>query len=142
MSQTADKKRANLWLSADVEQLIADHAARWETSKGETVDRLIRQAVGQEAAGRLAEQGLDAMEEMVRRVLADYSAQLPPTLSGLLDGIAIEMTTVRLLLFALIAHDRGSGVAIANEDEALRVAADARRNGTTPRLLRKAGQQP
>ncbi len=136
MSQTADKKRANLWLSPEVHQLIVDHAEEWEVNQGEAVDRLVKMAVGTQAAERQAEAGLGALEEMTRRVLGDYTATMTRQLKELLEGPHIEASTARMLLFALIAHLKGLPMAMTNEDAAVRVARQARADGRFPQMPR------
>jgi len=136
MSQTADKKRANLWVSPDVHQLIADHAEEWGVNQGEAVDRLVKMAVGTQAAERQAEAGLGALEEMTRRVLGDYTDLMTRQLKELLDGPHIEASTARLLLFALLTALKGPHAAALNEDHAVRIARQARVDGRFPQMPR------
>lgn len=138
MSQTADKKRANLWVSPDVHQLIVDHAEEWQVNQGEAVDRLVKMAVGTQAAERQAEAGLGALEEMTRRVLGDYTLTITAQLKELLDGPHVEASTARLLLFAMLTAWKGPHAAALNEDAAVRIARQARADGRFPQMPRPA----
>ena len=70
-----DQTRINTYISTATARLITDHAEEWGCTKGEAVDRLIGMALGIESAQRHAAEGLDVMEEMVRRVLGDFTLQ-------------------------------------------------------------------
>lgn len=135
-----DQTRINTYISTATARLITDHAEEWGCTKGEAVDRLIGMALGIESAQRHAAEGLDVMEEMVRRVLGDFTLQTTNTLRQMLDERFaqphVEASTARLLLFALISHLKSPEVAIKNEDEALRVARRGRETGEIPLLMR------
>src|SRR5205823_4383096 len=136
----AGRARLNLSVEEITRDLIDDYATEHQIGKGEAVDRLVRTALGIESAQRQAAEGLDVMEEMMRRVLGDFTLQSTNMLRQMLDARLtqphVEASVARLLLFALIAHLKSPEVAIKNEDEALRVARRGREIGEIPLLLR------
>ncbi len=133
--------RVNSTLSPTTVQLIDDKATEWGVSKGEAIDRLVATAVGSEVASREAEVGSEVLEETLRRLLGEAQLAQAATIRALLDERlelpAIEISTTRLLLFALLVATRGEGAAVSNEDEALRVARAGRVSGMLPLLLRR-----
>jgi len=92
-------------------------------------------------ANREAELGSEVLEETLRRLLGEAQLAQAATIRALLDERlelpAIEISTTRLLLFALLVATRGEGAAVSNEDEALRVARAGRVSGMLPLLLRR-----
>jgi len=132
--------RMNLTIDPTTRDTIDTYAAEHQISKSEAMDRLVLIALRSERAERQATEGLDVMEEMVRRVLGDFTLQTTNTLRQMLDERFVqphvEASTARLLLFALISHLKGPQVAIANEDEALRVARRGRATGESPLPMR------
>ncbi len=133
--------RVTSTLSRETVQVIDDKAAAWGITKGEALDRLVATAVGAAVIEREATMGSEVLEGTLRRVLGEAHLAQAVTLRALLDErletTALEVSTTRLLLFALLAATRGEGVAVANEDEALRVARVGRASGTLPLLLRR-----
>ncbi len=133
--------RVNSTLSPTTIQLIDDKAMEWGVSKGEAMDRLVASAVGSEVVSRQAEVGSEVLEETLRRLLGEAQLAQAATIRALLDERlelpAIEISTTRLLLFALLVATRGEGAAVSNEDEALRVARAGRVSRTLPLLLRR-----
>jgi hypothetical protein len=141
MAGDADGRvRLNLAVDATTRDLIEGYATEHQISKGDAVGQLVRTALGIESAQRQAAEGLDVMEEMVRRVLGDFTLQTTNTLRQMLDERFaqphVEASTARLLLFALISHLKSPEVAIKNEDEALRVARRGCETGEIPLLMR------
>ncbi len=133
--------RFNTTIAAATAQLIEDKAAEWGVPKGEAMDRLVASAVGSEVVARQAEVGSEVLEETLRRLLGEAQLAQAATIRALLDERlelpAIEISTTRLLLFALLVATRGEGATVSNEDEALRVARAGRVSGTLPLLLRR-----
>jgi hypothetical protein len=126
----------NSQILASTARIIDDHAEEWGVNKGEVIDRLVKMAVGTQAAERQAEAGLGALEEMTRRVLGDYTLTITEQLKQLLEGPHIEASTARLLLFALLAAWKGPHAAALNEDHAVRIARQARVDGRFPQMPR------
>lgn len=137
----AARVRFNTTVAATTAQLVEDKALEWAVPKGEAMDRLVASAVGSEVAGRQAALGTEVLEETLRRLLGEAQLAQAATIRALLDErletTAIEVSTTRLLLFALLVTTRGEGVAVSNEDEALRVARAGRLSGQLPLLLRR-----
>lgn len=137
----AARIRFNTTVAATTAQLVEDKALEWGVPKGEAMDRLVVSAVGSEVAGRQAALGTEVLEETLRRLLGEAQLVQAATIRALLDErletTAIEVSTTRLLLFALLVATRGEGATVSNEDEALRVARAGRVSGTLPLLLRR-----
>jgi len=133
--------RVTSTLSRATVKLIDDKAGEWDVSKGEALDRLVATAVGSAVVARESEVGSEVLEETLRRLLGEAHLAQAATIRALLDErletAAIEISTTRLLLFALLVATRGEGAAVSNEDEALRVARAGRSSGTLPLLLRR-----
>ncbi len=136
MSDDTKRVRFNLTVDPATRQLVEDYTEEWGLDNGRTLDRLVKMAVGTEAAERQAEAGLGALEEMTRRVLGDYTDQMTRQLKEILEGPHLEAATARLLLFALLCHLTDPAAAVRNEEEALRVARQARADGVMARLMR------
>lgn len=138
----SDRVRFNTTIAPATAALVEHYAGEWQVPKGEALDRLVTRAAGTEAAERHAEAGLGALEEMTRRVLGDYTATMTRQLKELLEGPHIEASTARLLLFALLCHLTDPAAAVRNEEEALRVARQARADGVMARLMRGRVEAP
>jgi len=128
--------RLNTTITPQVSTLIDARAAEWGVPKGEVIDRLVEAAVGSESARHTARLGSEALETTLRGVLADFTLQTAQTLRALLEPTQIEVTTTRLLLFALLSVTRSPEAAIKNEDAALAVARSGVAAGTIPLMLR------
>lgn len=137
MTTPPAKVRLNLSVADETRQVIEAYATQWTVGKGGAVDRLVQTASITETASQQAEGSLSALEEMLRRVVGDAVIQTARMQKTLLEPVHTEATTTRLLLFALLASMKGPAAAVANEEEALRVARDAVREGRLPLLLRK-----
>jgi len=144
MSDDTKRVRFNLTVDPATRQLVEDYTQEWGLDNGRTLDRLVKMAVGTDAAERQAEAGLGALEEMTRRLLGDYTDLMTRQLTQMLDarfeGPHLEASTARLLLFALLSHLKGVDVAMKNEDAAVRVARRALADGRFPQMPRPAGR--
>lgn len=136
MSDDTKRVRFNLTVDPATRQLVEDYTEEWGLDNGRTLDRLVKMAVGTDAAERQAEAGRGALEEMTRRVLGDYTLTITEQLKELLEGPHIEASTARLLLFALLAAWKGPHAAALNEDHAVRIARQARVDGRFPQMPR------
>ena len=133
----SERVRLNTTITPQVAKLIEARAAEWGVAKGEVIDRLVEAAVGTESAQHTVALGGDALETTMRGVLADFTLQTAQTLRALLEPTQIEVTTARLLLFALLCASKSPEAAILNEDAALAVARSGVAAGTIPLMLRQ-----